>query len=125
LAKLTDQRSCPSIYILLLDYRSHMAHVGLALRRIHFNGAEDGVCDTLCVVGVDDDGLRQFPRRSGECTQDQRTVLIVAADEVFLRDQVHAVMQRGDQANVGGPVEALNLGMVVMPLAEEDWFPFA
>ncbi len=43
--------------------------------------------------------------RAGEFAQDQHAVLFDARRAVLLRDQVHAVLQRGDQRNARRPVE--------------------
>ena len=57
--------------------------------------------------------------------QDQHALFVVARGDEFLGDQIHAVMQRGDQADVGSAVEACDLVVRVMLLQQDDRHPAA
>ena len=57
------------------------------------------------VVGVDDEGVLQLLRGAGQLAQHEHAVLVVTRRDELLRDEVHAVVQRADDAEVGELVE--------------------
>jgi hypothetical protein len=52
------------------------------------------------VVRVHERRIRQLLRSASKLTQDQRALMLALAGDVFLRDEVHAVDQRRDHADV-------------------------
>jgi hypothetical protein len=66
------------------------------------------------IVRTDDQGFRQFARGAGELGQDQHAALIVAGGDKFLGDQVHAVMQAADEAQIGGTKMLVHLFRIVV-----------
>ena len=60
----------------------------------------------LDVVRIDEQRVLQLARGAGEAAQHEHALLVVARGDEFLADQVHAVVQAGHQADVGGPVIA-------------------
>ena len=74
----------------------------------------------LGVVGIDDQRLGQLARRAGELRQHQHALLVVARGDELLRDQVHAVVQAGDEAQVGGAVDLVDLRRLVVLDQQHD-----
>ena len=60
-----------------------------------------------------------------EAAQDQHAVKIVARSHEFLRHQIHAVVQRRHQAEIGGAVIRQNLLVAVLAVQEHDGLPVA
>ena len=50
--------------------------------------------------------------RAGQLAQNQDAVEVVARRDEFLRDQVHPVVQRRDDAEVGEPIQRHELGQL-------------
>ena len=67
--------------------------------------AHDGVLHALDVVRVDQERADELVGRAGELAQHERAGFVVAAGDVLLGHQVHAVAQRGHQHDVGGQVQ--------------------
>jgi hypothetical protein len=61
------------------------------------------------VVGVDDQGLGQLARGTGELRQDQHAALVFARGDELLGHQVHAVVQAADEAQVGAAIVFVDL----------------
>src|ERR1051326_6765346 len=109
----------------MFHLRAHAAHPRDALPGLHFERVEDGVGERLGVIGIDKQGVGKFASSAGEGTEDEDAVFIVPRRDILLGDQVHAVVQRGDQADVGGTIEAIDLGMGMMAMPKPDRPPFA
>ena len=81
------------------------ARVARCSRRRRSSGAVSRACckrgrGALFVVGIDQKRLSHLRRRAGKLAQQQDSVLLLLAGDVFLRDQVHAVAQRRHPAGV-------------------------
>ena len=61
--------------------------------------------EAVGVVGIDDQRVLELLRRARQRAQHQHAVLVVARRDEFLRDQVHPVVQRADDAEVRETVE--------------------
>ena len=69
-----------------------------------------GALDSLDVVRVDEEGIRELVRGPGELTQHQHAVVGVPAGDELLGDEVHAVSDRGDEHDVGRLIQRRDLG---------------
>ena len=90
----------------------------------HRRGAVQRVGGLLDVVRVDDQRFGHLARRAGEAAQDQHALLVVARRDELLADQVHAVVQAGDHADVGG-AEQLVHRVVLVVLRQQVHRPVA
>ena len=70
----------------------------------------------LIVVRIDDQGLRELLRGAGQLAQNQHAVVIVARGDEFLRDQIHPVVQRRDDAETRQPIQSHELRQRKRPL---------
>ena len=93
------------------------------LFRIHDQGQAYGFGCLVNVVRIDQQGVTQFARRTGETTQHQHSVFIVAGCEELFRDKVHSIVQRRNQAQVGCTVVTLNFLVGVLAFAKNDGLP--
>ena len=91
--------------VVVADPAPHRAHPAPGLLGVDRGGAHDGVLQALYVVRVDEERAAEFVGRAGELAQHQRAGFVVAAGDVLLGHQVHAVPQRGHQHHVGGEVQ--------------------
>src|SRR5215471_8522220 len=60
-----------------------------------------------------------------ETAQDEGAAFIVPSGYVFLRYQIHAIVKRSDQAEVGGTIVGPYFIMAVMSLQEYDGLPLS
>ena len=65
----------------------------------------------------------ELARRAGEFRQHQHAVFVAARSDEFLRDQIHAVVQRRHHAHVGGAIHARDRFGLVMLRAVDDRQP--
>ncbi|GKT50494.1 uncharacterized protein ColSpa_10675 [Colletotrichum spaethianum] len=75
---------------------------GHALVGGHGEGVVDLDGDAAQVPGVDVDGVLEAAGGAAELGQDEGAVALALADDVLHARRVHAVADRGDEANVGG-----------------------
>ena len=80
----------------------------------------DGIGKLLDVVRIDEQSVGQFVGGAGERAEDQDAAFIVARSDEFLGHQIHAVVQRSDQANGSSAVVAADLLVGVMPVEQND-----
>ena len=71
----------------------------------HGDRPHDGVLQPVDVVRVDQHRASQFVGGTGELAEHEHAVVVEAGRHVLLRDEVHAVAQRGDEHDVGGEEE--------------------
>lgn len=69
----------------------------------------DGISQLLGVPGIDDDAAVQALCGTGELGKDHHTVALFLAGDVLVRDEVHAVPRRGDEAHVRDSIEGRQL----------------
>ena len=67
--------------------------------------ADQRVGEGIDIVGIDDQRVLELLRRAGERAQHEHAVLVVSRRDELLGDQVHAVVQRADDAEVREAVE--------------------
>src|SRR5665213_1058674 len=114
LRKLTDQAARPPVDIVLADVGAHALHADAALFRRHLQSAVDRVRHLVRVVRIHQERIGQLMARAGEAAQDQHALVVVARRHEFLCNQIHAVVQRRDQAEISGPVVGKNFGLAVL-----------
>jgi ABC-type iron transport system FetAB ATPase subunit len=91
--------------IVVANVLAEGAHSCSALGNPHPECAIDGVCDSLNIARVDLQRVGSELRgRSRELAQYQYARIIDLRGAIFLRDEIHAVLDGSDQANVGDPV---------------------
>jgi len=123
--KLSDQVAGPLVNVVLPDQLAHAVHAHLAFDRIHLQGGPNGIRSLINVVGIDEQGVAQLARRSCELAEDERAPFIAPGRNIFLGDEIHAVVQRRDQAEIRGAIEGLDFLMAVLALEENDGLPVA
>src|SRR5258706_2560778 len=105
----------PAIDVEFAHRHPQAGHAFALLRLRHRQGALDLRGAVLDMVRIDDQGLRHLAGSPGEAAQYQHAALIVARGDEFLAYEVHAVMQTGDQAHVGGAIELVDgVALVVL-----------
>ena len=67
------------------------------------------------VIRIDEQRVVQLARGARELRQHEHALLVVARCDELLGDEIHAVVQAGDDTNVGGAeVFVDDLGLVVL-----------
>src|SRR5262249_34464659 len=61
----------------------------------------------------------QRARRARNARQDEHTMLVIPRSDEFLGDEVHAVMQAGDHAQIGSPEQLEHFAWLAMPHLEQ------
>src|SRR5579872_3898899 len=97
LSKLADQVCGPTIDIVLAHGAAERLHATLDLRRGHFQSGVNGVRNQLGIVRIHDQRVVQFPAGAREAAQDEHAAVVVARRDVLLGDEIHAVVEGGDQ----------------------------
>src|SRR5579883_2820913 len=92
LGEFADEVCRPAINIVVFNYRPHAPHASAPLLRIHLKGIENGVGQLLGIVGIHDESIAHFPRRSCEPAQDKSSLLVVPGCNKLFSHQVHAVV---------------------------------
>ena len=104
----------PAVDVELAHRHAQAGHALALLGRRHRGGAVQRVGGFLDVVRVDDQRLGHLARGAGEAAQDQHALLVVARGDELLADQVHAVVQAGHHADVGGAVQLVDRLVLVV-----------
>ena len=86
------------------------------------SASANGFGGLLDVVRIHQQSVAQFARGSGELAQDQYAAFVAARGEELLGHQVHTVVQRGHQAEIGGAIVAFNLLVAMVPLEKTMGF---
>ena len=84
---------------------AHGRHPGGGVGRIGPQRLQQGALESVEIVRVHQVRLRQLGGGAGELAEQQSARLVGAGGDELLRDQVHAVAQRGDRQHVGDAVE--------------------
>ena len=92
----------PSVDVVVQHAAAQRPHPPRLLLVGRLHGLHDRVLEALDVVRVADERLVQLVGGAGELAEHQRAAVVVAAGDVLLGHQVHAVAQRGDEHDVGG-----------------------
>src|ERR1700733_3485229 len=74
----------------------------------------------LDIIGIDQERIRQFAGRAREATEDEDSLLIMTRRQKFLRHQIHAVVQGGDQAKIRNPVKTLDFLVAMLAFQENN-----
>src|SRR5262245_18544235 len=123
--QLVEKQPRPPVNVVLAYLAAHAVHAVTPLFGGHGDGTMNRGGHVLDVVGVHQQRIAKVVRGAGESAQDQDAVVIVARGDEFLGDEIHAVVERRDHAEVGEPVEGVDLAVIVMPLAIHDGLPAA
>jgi len=82
------------------------AHPSVTLIGRHVERLRETVGKPLDVVGINQNGVvTELLRRAGQLAQHEHTFEIFAGRDELLRHQVHPVVQRADETEVGQPVQ--------------------
>ena len=71
-------------------------------------------------IGIHDQRSGQLPGGAREAAQDQHAALVISRADEFLRDQVHAIMEAADVAEIGSPQKSVDLLGLVVRLEQDD-----
>ncbi|CRK33032.1 hypothetical protein BN1708_005977 [Verticillium longisporum] len=104
-----DEGLAPPGRGVLEDVALELLVVGLALLGGHGDGVVEGVGELLGVPGVDDEGAGEGLGGAGELGEDHDAVTLALRGNVLVRDEVHAVAGRGDEADVRDGVQGRQL----------------
>ncbi len=88
---------------------AHALHVLAAFLFRHLQRLAHGAGHLLDGKRVDQNGILQLAGRSREIAEDQHAVVVEAAGDEFLGDEVHAVVQRRHDAEVRQPMQGHHL----------------
>ena len=113
----------PAIDVELEDLAAHELHALSAFIARHLKAAVHGIGNAGGVVRIDEEGIAQLDGCAGEAAEDQDALFIFAGGDVLLGDEVHAVMERGDEAKVSDAIPAGDFFVAALPLNEHDGPP--
>ena len=97
---IDEHAAGPAVHVRFRDLRAHGTHAASLLVFAHGERPSHGGAGFFQVVGIDDQRLRQLAGSSGEAAQQQNAQLVLAGCHEFLGDQVHAVVQAADVAQI-------------------------
>ena len=117
-----DVRS-PKIDVVLADDLPHPRHPAPLFFCRHFDRPPDALGELLDRVGIDRDGVGQFPSRPREAAQQEDPRQIILGGDELLRYQVHSVVERTDDAQIGQLIVGADLLMGELPLEVDDGAP--
>src|SRR6266850_4782579 len=120
LARVEQHAPGPAVHVEFLDEAAHAAHPVALLRGRHRERRLQGSRALIDVVGIDDQGFGQLPRRPRELAENEHPALVVARGHELLGDEVHAVVQAAYETQLGGPVVLVDVVWVVMLDLEQD-----
>src|SRR5579864_3617428 len=83
----------------------------------------DRVSGAFDVIRIDEHRIEQLTSCASEPAKNQNSLLVMARSDKFLGNQVHAIVQSRNHADVCGPIIAQNLAMTEMPFQKDDGFP--
>src|SRR6266436_324253 len=113
--QLAQEQAGPAVDVVLSHRLAHPGHPGALLLGRHLDRAADRVGHAVEVVGVDEQRVAELRGSARELAQDERAPVLADRDEL-LGDEVHAVVERRDQAQVGMAVVRPDLAVVVVAL---------
>ena len=113
-----SMRPGPAEDVELAHRHAQARHALALLGRGHRRRAMQRIGGLFDVVRVHDQRLGQLARGAGEAAEDQHALLVVARGDELLAHQVHAVVQAGHHADVGG-AEQLVHGVVLVVLGQQ------
>src|SRR5688572_28528583 len=96
---------------------AHASHATPPLGGIHLEGDPDCLRHALHVVGIHDEVVAHVARGAGEAAQHEHAIVVVPGGHELLGDEVHALVERGDQTQIGRAVELGYLCPIVVPVA--------
>ena len=94
-----------------------------ALLARHVERAADGRGRLGHIERIHEQRFDQLTRCAGKSAQDQHAVIVIARGHEFLGDQVHAVVQAVDDAEIGGAIELEHLLRILMLADQYDRLP--
>ena len=115
-----DDLRRPSVDVVLGHHLAHPPHPAAPLLARHGKRLVHRVGQLLDGERVDQHRVGQLPGGAGELAEDQHAVLVDAAGDELLGDQVHPVVQRADDAELRQPVQRDHLDLVEMALLVDD-----
>ncbi len=83
---------------------AHATHPASAFFRGHLHGLIHRIGHAFGVVGIDDQGVRQFFSRAGHMAYEQHALFFDLTGDIFLRDQIHPIVDRTHEGQVCHPV---------------------
>src|SRR6202030_3227696 len=125
LAKLGNQVCSPAIDVLLLDHFAQALHAGGPFFGFHLQGEADRLSGAFDVVRIHQNSVAQLARGSGKTAEHQHSLFVIASRDELLGHQVHAIVQRRDQANVCAPGVTVNLRVTVLAVQEDNRLPLS
>src|SRR5579871_1029604 len=121
--EIANQASGPAVDIALADVSPHALHANPPLLGRHFESAMNGVGQLLCVVRVDDQRVGELVAGARKTAQNQDALIVGTRGDKFFRHQVHAVVQRSHQAEVGCTVVRQDFLVAVLAGQQDDRLP--
>src|SRR4051812_3894652 len=94
----------PAEYVEILNQAAHQPHTRALLRARHREGELQRGGALIGVVGIHDQCFRQLTRGAGEEAEDQHTPFVVTRRNEFFRDEIHAVVEARDHAEIGAAI---------------------
>ena len=95
----------PQEHVVTRDDATKGAHAHATLLGRHVDSLRDRPRESVDIVRIDHQCIAQFLRGPGHFAQHEHAVAIVARGDELLRDEVHPVVERADDAEVREAVE--------------------
>src|ERR1700732_2945629 len=125
LNQFSDQVPGPLVNVVFLDVLAHAMHAKLLLLRLHLQSGADGFGGLIDVIGIDQQCVPQSGGRSCELAEDENAPFIPSRGQKFLGYEIHSIVQRRHQAEIGCAVIGLNLLMAVLALEKHNGVPLS
>lgn len=107
--EFVDERLAPPSTGVLVDVFGELVVVDASLLVSHGDGVVNGIGQFFRVPGVDDDAAVKTLSCTGKFRQDHGTVALLLSCNVLVRDEVHAVAGRRNEADITDSVECNQL----------------
>ena len=98
--RVEEHLASPAVYVVMAHNSPHGAHALAFFGLGHHGGAINAFSELLYIIGVDDQGLGQLPRRAGEARQDQNTKPIVVSCNKLFGNEIYAIVKARHQARI-------------------------
>ena len=109
LRERVQEQARPALNVEAHDASAQRPHARPPFLARHHDGAVERLGHARGIERIDVQRLRQLVVGARELAQHQHPVLVAAAGDELLGDQVHAVAERRDQHDVGRPVQRHHL----------------
>src|ERR1700730_12975246 len=85
----------------------------------------NGASQLLDIIRIDEEGISELQSRAGNAAEDEDPLIIFARSHELLGDKIHSIVQRSNQTERSGAIEAGDFLVRMMALEKDDGLPAA